>query len=83
MLLRDLEASPLLPPSSPRIVKDDVGIPADAFHVMTMVGSDNNPHLLLSACLADTTYTQSIPEVMELIPNEYRVPWTDYGPLPY
>lgn len=83
-LLRDLERPNWLPPSSPEIILDGDGIPDEAFDVMTMVGSNTNPELLLSARLVDTTYTASIPEVVELLPNEERVPWAGGdGRLPY
>lgn len=83
-LLRDLERPNWLPPSSPEIILDDESIPDEAYHVMTMVGSDANPQLLLSARLVDTTYTAPIPEQVELIPNEERVPWAGGdGRFPY
>lgn len=83
-LLRDLERPNWLPASSPEIILEDEAIPDEAYHVMTMVGSDANPELLLSARMVDTTYTASIPEVVELLPNEERVPWAGGdGRMPY
>lgn len=57
------------------------GIPSDAFHVMTMVGSDNNPELLRSARFVDLWETAPIPQKMELLPDEERIPWTNDGKL--
>ncbi len=82
-LLRDLERPNTLPPSSPEIILEADGIPDDAFHVMEMVGSDNNPALLRSARFVDLYQTMPIPEVMELLPNEERIPWANDGRLPY
>jgi len=83
MLLRDLERPNWLPPSSPEIILDDEGIPSDAFAVMTRVGSTVNPHLLRSARFVDLWETASIPEQVELLPNEERVPWANDQRLPY
>lgn len=82
-LLRDLERPNWLPASSPEIILDDEGIPATALHVMQMVGSDTNPHLLRSARMVDITYTRPIPEVVELLPNSERVSWSEDGRFPY
>lgn len=57
------------------------GIPSQAFDVMTMVGSATNPELLRSARFVDLYETASIPQVMELLPNEERIPWTNDGKL--
>lgn len=82
-LLRDLERPNWLPPASPELVDDNVGIPADAYHVMTMVGSDANPALLLDARFIAQYETESIPEVVELLPNEERIPYPNDPRFPY
>jgi hypothetical protein len=82
-LLRDLERPNWLPPASPEIIWTPDGIPNEGFRTMTMVGSDTNPYLLRSARIVDCYYQASIPEVMELIPNIERVPWSDDQRLPH
>lgn len=81
-LWRNLTRPNTLPPSSPEIILEPDGIPDEAFEVMTRVGSATNPHLLRSARTVDITYTQSIPEVVALIPDEERTPWADDGRFP-
>lgn len=82
MLLRDLEGAPWLP-QIPQIILDDDGIPTEAFETMTRVGSDANPHLLRSARIVDNYYMAPIPEQVELLPNEERVPISFDPRMPY
>ena len=83
MLLRDLEGGPPWLPTIPQIIRDDDGIPSDAFEVMTQVGGGMNEHLLRSARMVDLYQTEPIPEVVELLPNEVRVPIGHDPRFPY
>lgn len=83
MLLRDLEGGPPWVPEIPQVVYDSDGIPSDAFEAMTNVGAANNPHLLLSARMIDNYYWEPIPEIVELLPNEQRVPIANDPRFPF
>lgn len=75
-LRRDTTRSALLAPVFPSLTKTDDGIPTDAYLVMTRVGSLTNPELLLDPT-PEAMFAQSlpIPQIVELLPNEERVPW--------
>ncbi len=75
-LLRDSRRSSLLAPFIPNLVLENDGIPADAFAVMTSVGSTMNPHLILNPT-PEAMFAQSwqIPQVVELMPNSERIPF--------
>lgn len=74
---RTVERSAMLPPFVPNLVLDDDGIPTDAFLVMTRVGSTMNPHLVLDPT-PEGLFAQAwqIPQIVELMPNSERIPWT-------
>ncbi len=76
-LRRDSSRSAMLPPFVPDLVLTDDGIPTDAFLVMSRVGSTMNPHLTLDPT-PEGLFAQAwqIPQVIELMPNSERIPWT-------
>lgn len=76
-ILRSSDRSAMLPPFVPNLVLDDDGIPTDAYVVMTSLGSANNPHLVLNPT-PEGMFAQAwqIPQVIELMPNSERIPWT-------
>lgn len=76
-LLRDTTRPNWLPPSSPEIIKDPDGIPDAALAPMEDVYFGVQPWIF-----SEDLYLASIPETVELLPNEERVPWTDDGSLP-
>lgn len=74
---RSSDRSAMLPPFVPNLVLDDDGIPTDAFLVMTRLGSTMNPHLVLDPT-PEGLFAQAwqIPQIVELMPNSERIPWT-------
>ncbi len=77
-IVRTTDRSAMLPPFVPNLVLDDDGIPTDAYLVMTSVGSTMNPHLLLDPT-PEGMFAQAwqIPQIVELMPNSERIPWSD------
>jgi hypothetical protein len=74
-ILRNLERPNWLPPSSPEIIRAPAGIPDDALAVMTSVNYGVLPWLF-------DAYFTPIAEVVAMVPNEERVPWSDDQRLP-
>lgn len=68
--VRDSSRPNTLPPSSPEIIKEPDQYPSDAYEAtIHHVNYGVNPWIF-------EAYYQSIPEVVELIPNTQQVPWT-------
>jgi len=74
-ILRDLERPNWIPPSSPEIVRAPDGIPDDSLEVMVSVNYGVQPWIF-------EAYYVPIPEVVVIVPNLERVPWTDDQRLP-
>jgi hypothetical protein len=69
--IRDTTRPNTLPPASPEIIKEPDQYPSDAYEAtIHHVNYGVQPWIF-------TTYTMSIPEVVELIPNNQQVPWTE------
>jgi hypothetical protein len=75
-LLRDLERPNWIAPSVPEIILDPDAIPDQALHVFESVNYDVLPWIF-------DAYWVPIPEVVQLVPNVERVPWTDDQRLPH
>lgn len=74
-ILRNLERPNTIPPASPEIIHAPDGIPDDALAVMTSVNYGVQPWIF-------EAYFVPIPEVVAMVPNVERVPWTDDGRMP-
>jgi hypothetical protein len=61
-----------LPPSSPEIIKEPDGIPDTMLEVYERVNYMVNPWIF-----SDNVQFAPIPQVVELLPNDQRVPFTE------
>lgn len=75
-ILRDTTRPNWIAPSVPEIILEPDGIPDQDLHVFESVNFAVAPWIF-------SGYYVSIPEVLELVPNVERVPWSDDQRLPH